>query len=258
MSRAPQFVAALDVGKRQDFSALAILHYRCLAAGFDPVYWRTRYDWDLHLRRLTRFPLGTSYRDLPGLVASELRSARLPADSPLLIDATGVGEALVDHLSCGLPVIPVILTPGDRVSRRRGRLRVPKPHLVRTLASLLEDGKPPSPPAFPSPPSCAANSKPLNSASAPPAISPRAPSPPARTTTSSSLSLSPPGTPATSGPTPLLPSPAAPPSPSDPLPPCESPFEPRQLPSRKPQRAGPSRFSKRTGYLSHRPRARSA
>jgi hypothetical protein len=141
MSRAPQFVAALDVGKRQDFSALAILHYRCLAAGFDPVYWRTRYDWDLHLRRLTRFPLGTSYRDLPGLVASELRSARLPADSPLLIDATGVGEALVDHLSCGLPVIPVILTPGDRVSRRRGRLHVPKPHLVRTLASLLEDGK---------------------------------------------------------------------------------------------------------------------
>lgn len=141
MSRAPQFVAALDVGKRQDFTALAILHYRSFPAGFDHVFWRTRYDWDLHLRRLTRFPLGTSYRDLPGLVASELRSAQLPADSPLVVDATGVGEAVVDHLSCGLPVVPVLLTPGDRVSRRRGRLHVPKPHLVRTLASLLEDGK---------------------------------------------------------------------------------------------------------------------
>ncbi len=52
MIHEPRFLAGLDLGKRQDYTALAILERRRRGAGWDPVYFCQKIDWDLCVRRL--------------------------------------------------------------------------------------------------------------------------------------------------------------------------------------------------------------
>ncbi|MFN0170643.1 MAG: hypothetical protein ACKV22_29835 [Bryobacteraceae bacterium] len=138
----PRFFAGLDIGKQHDHSALAVLELRTRKAGFDPVYWVPIVEWDLRVRRLTRFPLGTSYRDLVDSVEREMRTPEFGVDTPLVVDATGVGDAIVDLLrGSAIPLVPVILTGGERVAQSGGRLHVPKHQLIDTLCVLLEQGK---------------------------------------------------------------------------------------------------------------------
>ena len=81
----PRFFAGLDIGKQHDHSALAVLELRTRKAGFDPVYWVPIIEWDLRVRRLTRFPLGTSYRDLVDSVEREMRTPEFGVDTPLVV-----------------------------------------------------------------------------------------------------------------------------------------------------------------------------
>jgi hypothetical protein len=137
------FIAGLDLGKRQDYSALAVLEHRRFLTGFDPVRFCGLTGWDLRVRRLTRFPLGSSYRGLASRVAAELRTPPLGPAVPLVVDATGLGDVVCELLQDSIPhLVPVVITGGSgRPTRAAGRYRVPKEDLVRQLARLLEQDR---------------------------------------------------------------------------------------------------------------------
>jgi hypothetical protein len=86
-----RFFAGLDLGLARDFSALAIVERFAIPDPDRDGYTPFRFD----VRELKRWRLGTSYpaivADLKGMYAGPpLR------DSPLAIDGTGVGRAVVD------------------------------------------------------------------------------------------------------------------------------------------------------------------
>ncbi len=142
MTHEPRFLAGLDLGKLQDHSALAIVERRQYQTGFDHVYWVPLIEWDLRIRRLVRFPLHTSYRDLMTLVEKELHHPELGITTPLIVDATGPGEVFLDFLrGSAIPLVPVNITSGGNVTQSHGRWNVPKSELVNALAILIEQEK---------------------------------------------------------------------------------------------------------------------
>ncbi|MFN0169572.1 MAG: hypothetical protein ACKV22_24385 [Bryobacteraceae bacterium] len=134
------FVAGLDLGRQHDYSALAIVEHRQHPAGWDPVRFCHLTRWDLCLRSLIRFPLGTPYQAVVASVEDTLRTKA--SGAPLVVDATGVGAAVLEmfrHPSIYLH--PVVITGGDQVNYAAGRLHAPKAEIVTTLALLLEQDK---------------------------------------------------------------------------------------------------------------------
>jgi hypothetical protein len=142
MINEPRFLAGLDLGKRQDYTALAILERRRRVSGWDPVYFCQKVEWDMCVRRLVRFPLGTSYRDLVNLIEHELRSPQLGFETPLVLDATGVGEVMYDLLRGSIQhLVPVTITSTGSATLHNGRHHVPKEQLAQVLSVLLEGEK---------------------------------------------------------------------------------------------------------------------
>lgn len=98
-------------------------------------------DAPLSLRHLHRYPLGTSYPEIVAGVRDMLHSPPL-SDSrcALVVDATGVGQGVVDMLvKAGLGPIAVWITGGDKVNRGAdGSLRVPKRDLVAAVQVLMQ------------------------------------------------------------------------------------------------------------------------
>src|SRR5262245_43983021 len=103
-----EYFIGLDLGRTQDFTALAVLERRAVASpGAKPEY---------ALRRLQRFPLGTAYTQIVPAVAA-LRSKEPLRQAPLLVDQTGVGRAVVDMLrQTASGVIAVTITGGHAVT----------------------------------------------------------------------------------------------------------------------------------------------
>src|SRR5262249_2115352 len=96
------------------------------------------------LRHLERFPPGTSYPAVVQAVKSLLRRPPLPG-AFLLVDQTGVGQAVVGMLADGLRrqvichFLPIPLTAGHDPARgESGGLHLPKKELVGTLQILLQ------------------------------------------------------------------------------------------------------------------------
>ncbi len=111
--RVTDYILGLDLGQSQDFTALAVLQ----RASFPWLGKPTRYT----CRVLRRWPVGTPYPEiahsLRELMETRTASALLPlAGAPLVVDATGVGRAVVD-LVRPIPQPPgyvtsVVLTAG--------------------------------------------------------------------------------------------------------------------------------------------------
>lgn len=142
MINPPSFYCGLDLGKLQDYTAFVVIEHRRSYLGRNAVTFQHMYDWDLRVRRLHRFPLGTSYRDLIGFLEREMSHPALPRDTPLVVDASGVGEVMVDLFKgSAFPVVPVTITGGDRASQSNGRWHVPRRLLAETLAVLIEQEK---------------------------------------------------------------------------------------------------------------------
>jgi hypothetical protein len=148
----PDFIVSADLGQAGDFTAVAVLK-RSLELGPEglpardhrrmPVYRHT-------VSHLARYPLGTGY---PAVVASVSEMVRRPELQPkprLVIDATGVGRAVVDlflnQLKGGLDVHPLTITGGD-AARRGGWAPgvvgywVPKVELVGSVQAALGTGR---------------------------------------------------------------------------------------------------------------------
>ncbi len=165
MSRRPvdtepfvDFFIGLDLGKRRDFTALAVLERRVYPDG-------PRLD----LTHMERLPLETSYpmivRHVEALAARpELRPQRerdpgfggrvevdLAPEPVIVVDATGVGVAVCDlFLAAAMPaaVLPLTITSGagpgrlDRWGETDARaFWTPKAELVSTVQMLLQTGR---------------------------------------------------------------------------------------------------------------------
>jgi hypothetical protein len=128
------FVVGLDLGQSQDFTVLAVLERNIqVGEALSPAL--TEYS----LRHLRRFSLGTPYTEIVPTVA-RLAGIRPLSGSPLVVDQTGVGRAVVDMLRQAVGwVVPVTITGGHAVTRTEdGSYHIPKKELVTSLQVVMQ------------------------------------------------------------------------------------------------------------------------
>ena len=133
MSPTP-FIVGLDLGQAQDPTALAVVE-RSQAS--DGVIYAARH--------LQRWPLRTAYTEIVRDVTTLLQRPPLrSATAALVVDATGVGAAVMDLFraeSLGADdLVPVTITAGaDAQKDEEGGWRVPKRDLVGVVQVLLQN-----------------------------------------------------------------------------------------------------------------------
>lgn len=159
----PTAIAVLEATTRREIVAHAVrtlTDYQPGEPDSPPLEWFRPEEWGgnsqmnrlkdpgsvarLDVKYLERLPLRTSYNDVVAHVGSLLQ--RPPLKSPradLVIDATGVGKAVLDMFSrAGLRPIGVTITAGEAESRTpQGDYRVAKLQLVSRLQAALHSGE---------------------------------------------------------------------------------------------------------------------
>ncbi len=138
-----RYFVGVDLGQKQDYTAIAVVE-RCEEEGeFDPVRWERAMKVGHSLRHVERVALGTPYPEVVGRVREVVRSRELAGRCALVVDATGVGGAVIDLLRAadlGCEMTAVTITGGPRASRVDGGWMVPKRDLVVGLEVMLETG----------------------------------------------------------------------------------------------------------------------
>jgi hypothetical protein len=132
------YIAGLDLGQAQEFTALAILE-RFESAG-DPAAPERKREWHYAIRHLERYALGTSYPTVFERVVKLFASPPL-SNSTLVVDQTGVGKAVVDMLRRARPkgnLRPVTITGGSAVVPDGAGYHIPKKELVSVMQVLLQ------------------------------------------------------------------------------------------------------------------------
>ncbi|MBI2689333.1 MAG: hypothetical protein HYX27_23760 [Acidobacteria bacterium] len=144
----PRWYFGLDLGQRRDYSAFVALELSWVYTGRCPVLFELKYEPWLEVKYLTRFPLGTPYEELYGLVRDQVklmnprvRNRELPPPK-LVIDAGGPGPMLAERLAGNLGsevfVRPVIITNGSTdTSLKGGYSGVPRRTLVSNMQLLM-------------------------------------------------------------------------------------------------------------------------
>jgi hypothetical protein len=128
MQNSPYYTLGLDLGKRHDPAALALVE-------------DDRYVDQLRVRGLHRFQLGTAYRDLVAALRPRLSHPPLANRVRIAIDATGVGDAIVELFQEQLPEIvlyAITITGGGKVTGGTRDPRVPKPDLIAATIVAFE------------------------------------------------------------------------------------------------------------------------
>ena len=94
------YFVGLDLGQKQDPTALAVVEWAEYAGAWDAVTFEHRKETSLSLRHLERVPLGTPYPEVVYRVGCTMRSRQLAGAEcrHLVVDGTGVGPAVVDLL----------------------------------------------------------------------------------------------------------------------------------------------------------------
>lgn len=141
---AARYYVGLDLGQKNDFTALAILERAELQGGFDYTWMAHKKVVEHRIRHLERVKLGTPYPEVVRRVREVTRSGELRGQCQLIVDATGVGQPVVDllreaDLDCRMR--PVIITGGDLERMEGGYYRVPKRDLVTGVQVMLERGE---------------------------------------------------------------------------------------------------------------------
>jgi hypothetical protein len=92
------------------------------------------------VRHLERMPLRTPYTEVARRVGVLMQTPPLRQKVELVVDATGVGAAVVDILrDAGLYFKSVVITGGERESRDGDTHRVPKRDLISAAQVLLQN-----------------------------------------------------------------------------------------------------------------------
>jgi len=114
------FYVGLDLGQRQDYSAMAVVERRerggTRVAHLPWMERREDGEGTLVVRHLERMKLGTPYTQVVRRVVEVMRHGALGGPRRLVVDATGVGMPVVDmlraaQLGCG--VMAVLITGGS-------------------------------------------------------------------------------------------------------------------------------------------------
>ena len=117
-------VIGADLGQAQDPTALAVAEVHLP---------------DIHIRHLERLPLGTPYPKVVERIGNLVD--KLPG-ADLVVDATGVGRAVLDQMQeAGLAPVAVTITGGRLTSYDGAMWRVPKKALLRPLVAATESGR---------------------------------------------------------------------------------------------------------------------
>jgi hypothetical protein len=147
------YVAGLDLGQAQDYSALGILEVTGTPVSLEyedlepelglPRSRRASVEAPparVALRHLERFELQTRYPAIVDQVITRL--SQVPGVVWLAVDRTGVGAAVYDLFRGRIAhLVGITITGGVEVSGERGELRVPKRDLVHGLLVALQQGR---------------------------------------------------------------------------------------------------------------------
>ena len=123
------FYVGLDLGKKHDHSAIAIVEK---TAGH------------LLVRRVERVPLGTPYERVVELVRDLVTSPALYGRCALAVDGSGVGEPVMEmfrRTGLGCEVTAVTITGGAAQTKTRSGVKVPKRDLIGIVQLALEKGE---------------------------------------------------------------------------------------------------------------------
>ena len=139
----------LDLGRRKDFSAIALLEYtRPYIEYRNPVSWAIEQEFEdprYAIRQLDRIPLGTKYTDVVQQVRSKLfKITQQNYDCTLIVDATGVGQPVIEmfhHLPARATLVPVVITATGSETKTNDEWRIAKHDLIAGLQIMLETGK---------------------------------------------------------------------------------------------------------------------
>jgi hypothetical protein len=137
-----RYILSLDPGKESDPAALAAVE-RIM----DPERISSRNRPNLYLRGLQQWALGTPYPKLVRDVCEFLRQPPFKGQCQILVDRTGVGNAVVDIFHeqevDGARVRPIEITysGGDRPSGGGHKWTVPKRDLVVAMEVQLQNGR---------------------------------------------------------------------------------------------------------------------
>lgn len=139
-----QYFVGLDLGQAKDPTAVAVVERAEVEGDFDAALRARRREIELRLRRVERLPLGMRYPEVEEWVTEKVASVAKGGETELLVDATGVGRAVVDHLQKAGPgcrMRAVMVTRGGLGRSDEGFDYVPKRELILGLQSLLEYGE---------------------------------------------------------------------------------------------------------------------
>ncbi len=141
---ASQFFMGLDLGQASDPSAIAVVERAELVGDWDAVAFARRREIEYRLRGLERLPLGMRYPEVEERAAHLVDRVAQQGECELLVDATGVGRPVVDHLRMsGLrcKMRAVMVTGGQSERSEGGFDYVPKRDLMAGLQTLFEYGE---------------------------------------------------------------------------------------------------------------------
>ncbi len=130
----PTYVIAADLGQAVDYTAISIIQR---TEGTSPA---GRPEAHYQLRYLHRPPLGTRYPTIVADCQDLLRRAPLSEDTPLVVDKTGVGIAVVDMFTAaGMRPVAITITGGAAVTQKSPYdIGVPKRDLAGLLVALYQ------------------------------------------------------------------------------------------------------------------------
>ena len=137
-------MVGVDIGRRQDHTAIAVLEERRLKTGWDGANWTDIFEIQMSVRHVERLPLGTSFTRVVERIKTVTEALKESPPIAVVMDATGVGGAVVemlDRAGLGCELAPVTITGGDEVTESDGWWKVPKRELVTNLQVLLEERK---------------------------------------------------------------------------------------------------------------------
>lgn len=154
--RTSSYLIGLDLGKRQDYTALTVLAEREEQESATRTWERRaqtqtvqRWAFSEHwLQHLKRWPLGTKYKQIAADVAELTRRPVFRStDTTLVVDRGGVGESVYEQIAervrdAAVELKSVTITGGKKVAPAGpGHYRVPKRDLVAALQVAVQNGE---------------------------------------------------------------------------------------------------------------------
>ncbi|MEO8125539.1 MAG: hypothetical protein ABI822_00530 [Bryobacteraceae bacterium] len=137
------FFIGVDLGQKQDFSALCVVErlVREWDQPADRVSWQRLRETAYCLRYLARVPLGTPYPAVVAKVMKLVKNPNMIGPCQVVVDATGVGGAVLDLLKEAWPaglLVPLTITGGLAPVQSGRAWSVPKRDLIVGLQLMLE------------------------------------------------------------------------------------------------------------------------